>query len=59
MKVAIKMGRTSNHKDKAPSASKSETSKSDSSDDMDDDAMDIGQNREETPDLYRNSALGV
>lgn len=52
------MGRSSNQKEKGPSASKSDTASSISSDDMEDDAMDVAENRE-TPDLYRHSALGM
>ncbi|KAI5123932.1 hypothetical protein M0805_006347 [Coniferiporia weirii] len=56
-KVAIKMGRATD-KNKESQDRKSESSSSLSSDDEGDDDMDT-EEREETPDLYRNSSLGM
>ncbi|KAG6850146.1 hypothetical protein H0H93_000531, partial [Arthromyces matolae] len=59
-KLAIKMSRsTGKHKDTADGF-KSETESSLSSDDDEDEDSDVDRDgREETPDLYRNSALGM
>lgn len=55
------MGRaTDKSKNQQEKKSDSSTSlSSDNSDDEDDDEMDTGMDREETPDLYRNSSLGM
>ncbi|KAF9029021.1 hypothetical protein BDZ89DRAFT_1101623 [Hymenopellis radicata] len=53
-KVAIKMSRAS-----SKSKDVAEEVKSDSEDSMDSDESDDDDRREETPDLYRNSALGI
>ncbi|KAJ6593931.1 hypothetical protein B0H19DRAFT_1215807 [Mycena capillaripes] len=55
-KIAIKMSRTSNKKD-AVEGQKSETASSMGSEEDEEEMEDAG--REETPDLYRNSALGM
>ncbi|KAK7057165.1 hypothetical protein R3P38DRAFT_3252330 [Favolaschia claudopus] len=57
-KIAIKMSRTTN---KAKDATEQETAESESSDgsEDEDEEMSQGEGREETPDLYRNSALGM
>ncbi|KAJ7188201.1 hypothetical protein C8R46DRAFT_1341056 [Mycena filopes] len=56
-KIAIKMSRTSNRNKDTAEGQKSETASSSSEDDDDEEMQDTG--REETPDLYRNSALGM
>ena len=62
-KVAIKMGRTADRskgqQEKKFDDSTSFSSDSSEDDDDDDDDMDADMDREETPDLYRNSSLGM
>ena len=58
------MGRASDkpekdNNDKAINDQTSVDSDSTPEDDEDEDMMDTSENREETPDLYRNSALGM
>lgn len=60
-KVAIKMGRASD-KSKAQqekNVTSTASLSTDSSDEDEDDDIDSGMDREETPDLYRNSSLGM
>ncbi|KAG5651874.1 hypothetical protein H0H81_007094 [Sphagnurus paluster] len=56
-KIAIKMSRSSGKAKEAVEGTKAESLSSIDSDDDEDSDMDEG--REETPDLYRNSALGM
>lgn len=56
-KIAIKMGRSSDKNKDAPG--KIDTPSSPSSDSEDDEDIDVDNDREETPDLYRNSSLGM
>ncbi|TDL26261.1 hypothetical protein BD410DRAFT_895667 [Rickenella mellea] len=57
-KIAIKMGRSTD-KSKVPSDHESTSSNSVASEEGEEDAMDTANGREETPDLYRNSSLGM
>lgn len=56
-KVAIKMGRATD-KNKELQSKANETPSPISSDDEDEE-MEMADEREETPDLYRNSSLGM
>lgn len=57
-KIAIKMGRSTDKGKELPDQ-KIEDSGSASSEDADDEDMEPGIDREETPDVYRNSSLGM
>ncbi|KAJ6586954.1 hypothetical protein DFH09DRAFT_1359428 [Mycena vulgaris] len=56
-KIAIKMSRTSNRSKDTPEGEKAESVASMGSEEDEEEMQDTG--REETPDLYRNSALGM
>ena len=61
-KIAIKMGRSDKSKESADKKSLSSTTVSEDEDDdegTDDDEERETEGREETPDLYRNSSLGM